>query len=110
MIFTTTEKKLGVYTDKNYRLVSCCSEHIVFSYARKGNGMAIHFASDKKGLRLVKRSINSFCEWIFNHYKWCEVIFAAIRKERESIIRIVLKCGFVYLADDSKHHIYARYK
>jgi len=99
---------LGVYHDDNYRVVSSIDKHIVFSYAQKGKAMTIHLASDKIGLRNVKPAINSFCQWLFERYKGCKMIFAIISKELKSMIRIVKKCNFKYLTDNSKHFVYVR--
>lgn len=102
---------LGVYHDENYRLVQCCGGHITFSYSQKGDAaMTAHFAADKIGLINVKEAINRFCLWIFKHYIWCRMIFAVIDMNKQSVVRLVKKCGFEYLIDDSKHHIYVRYR
>ena len=109
MIFTELKgDDLGVYHDDNYQIVECLNGHIVFSYAKKGKAMTAHIASDKIGLRYVKPAINSFCEWIFNVYDWCEMIFAVMDKELKSMTRIVKKCGFNYLTDNHEHTVYAR--
>ncbi len=109
MNFTPTTNCLGVDHDNNYRMVSCCDGHITFSYASKGKAMTIHFASDKIGLRYVRESIDSFCKWLFKNYD-IKMIFGAIDKNRESIMKMIEKIEFVYLADDSKHHIFVRNK
>ena len=111
MIFTKLKNNdLGVYHDENYRMVECCEGHIVFSFAKKGKAMTAHIASDKIGLRNIKQAINSFCLWLFQQYRECKMIYAAIAKELKSMMRIVIKCGFDYLIDDSKHRIYVRAK
>ena len=99
---------LGVFRNDNYRLVQCMDGHIVFSFAQKGKAMTAHIASDKKGLRYIKPAINSFCQLIFNSYNDIKMIFAAIGKDLQSMMRIVKKCGFVYIASDNKHDIYMR--
>ena len=104
-----TGNDLGVYHDKNFRLVECFNGHIVFSYAAKGQAMTAHFAADKKGLRKIKEAINGFCDWLFASYG-CRFIYAAIGKDNKSIMRTVEKCGFNYLVDDTKHNIYVRDK
>lgn len=109
MNFTPTNNCNGVYHDKNYRMVSCCDGHITFSYAAKGKAMTVHFASDKIGLRYVKRCSDSFCKWLFDNYD-IKMIFAAIAKDKESIMRMVERISFAYLADDSKHNIFVRNK
>lgn len=99
---------LGVYHDDNYRMVECYDGHIVFSFAQKGKAMTAHIASDKIGLRSIKAAIVYFCQWLFGQYEWCRFIYAAIAKELKSMMRIVVKCAFIYLSDDSKHCIYSR--
>lgn len=79
---------------------------VVFSYARQGNGITAHFAAGKESLREVKTAINDFCEWALWAYDWCEMIFAIIGKE--SIERIVKKCGFKYLTPADQYQVYMR--
>ena len=109
MIFDSLKgNDLGVYHDDNYRMVECYEGHIVFSFAKKGNAMTAHLASDKIGLRNIKQAIDSFCQWLFKEYEWCKMIFAVINKNRKSVMRIVKKCDFDYLIDDNRHSVYAR--
>jgi len=98
---------LGVYHDKNYRLVECFNGHIVFSYAQKGEAMSAHFAADKKGIKNIKDAINAFCEWIFNLYK-CKYIFAVIDRSLKSVVNLVKKLNFKYLTENSNHVVYVR--
>jgi hypothetical protein len=70
--------------------------------------MDAHFAADKDNLRYIKTAINEFCDWVFNNYKWCTLIFAVISKP--SVERIVRKCGFKYLTHDQDKIIYIKVK
>lgn len=81
---------------------------VIFSFARRGQGMSAHFSSDKKGLRHIKAAINDFCVWIFENYRWCRMIFAMITKP--SVERLVKKCLFTYLARQNDIRIYVRLK
>ncbi len=99
---------LGVTRDENYRVCEWAEngKRVVFSYARKGNGIAAHFACGKDSLRSVKTAINAFCDWAFWAYDWCRMIFAFIAVP--SVERIVQKCGFHKLADVDKGVVYVR--
>ena len=79
---------------------------IIFSFSRRGNSIAAHFASNKEGLRHIKTAINDFCLWAFNSFKWCTMILAQIKKP--SVVRIVRKCNFFYVADIDGLEIYSR--
>ncbi len=106
-LFTATDNPRGVFNNENYRIVNCYDGHITFSYASKGKAMTVHFSSDRAGLRKIKEMSDLFCQWLFNNYD-CPVIFAAVAKHRTSIMMMVSKIGFVYIADDSKHCIFMR--
>jgi len=110
MIFTELQgEDLGVYRDKNCRLVQCFNGHIVFSYAQKGKGMNCHLASDKTGLRYLKLAVNSFCSWIFANYD-VDFIYGIVKNHKQSVMRLIQKCNFNHLTDDGDQIIYVRHK
>lgn len=79
---------------------------IVFSFARLGNGMTIHFGCKFQSVRFLKDAINEFCEWLFYAYEWCEMIFGLIG--RPSIERLLKKCNFQFLTTRTPFEIYVR--
>ena len=109
VIFTPiTQTDLPVFRNKNYRMVECCNGHVVFSFAQKGNALTIHFASDKIGLRRVKKALNAFCTMLFQSYEWLEMIYGIIDKDKSGVQKVARKCGFAHCADDASHNIYVR--
>jgi len=105
--FTETTECNGVYHDQNYRMVSSRNGDITFSYARKGQAMTVHFASNTKGLRYVKIEFNRFCKWLFDKYH-CALIYGIVDKKKPGVMRLIQKVGFVYLTDDNRSKIFVR--
>ena len=98
---------LGVCRSDNHALYEWNGKgKVVFSATALGKGLSIHFAAEKKSLREIKPAINEFCKWAFKTFE-CRMIFGEI--SRESIARIVKKCGFVPILDCDEGVIYVRY-
>lgn len=107
MTFIKTLDPCNVAHNENYQLCKWKGDgNIVFSYAKRGKAINANFSSDKKGLRHIKTAINEFCCTVFNQYEWCKMIFAMINKD--SVVRLVKKCGFVKLLDFCHGVIYVR--
>lgn len=96
---------LGVARNENHRLYDW-NGRVVFSATMMGEGLSCHFAASSEGLREIKPAIDEFCTWAFKVFE-CKVIFAMIT--RESVVRLVKKCGFSHLLDCEEGVIYARY-
>lgn len=79
---------------------------VLFSVTKKGSAASCHFASDKKGLRLIRRAIDEFCAFVFSNLNWCKMIIAAINKP--SVCRIVEKVGFFHIGNAENCKIYIR--
>jgi len=99
---------LPIFHNENYRLLSCYNGHIVFSYAQKGNALTIHFASDKIGLRRVRKAANAICKMLFSGYDWLEMIYAVIEKDKSGVKKIARRCGFNECGHDKGHDIFVR--
>ena len=104
MITTLDGPTHGVACNENHALYQC--GNVVFSATMMGAGLSCHFASTREGLREVKPAIDEFCAWAFKVFG-CKVIFAMIAKQ--SVVRVVKKCGFSHLLDCDEGVIYARY-
>lgn len=94
----------GVARNDNHALYQCGK--VVFSATMMGHGLSCHFAAGREGMREIKPAIDEFCTWAFKVFD-CKVIFAMITKE--SVVRLVKKCGFSHLLDCDEGVIYARY-
>jgi citrate lyase synthetase len=71
---------------------------IVFSVARQGNACSCHFAcGNKKSIKKLRKAIDRFCNLMFRKHGWCKFIFAKVKKD--SVGRLVKKCGFTPVAD-----------
>ncbi len=97
---------LGVLRNENYRVVQTIDGDITFSYTKQGDGMTLHLASSKAGLKRLRETLNAFSVWLFDNYD-CKCLFGVIKKP--SIERIAKKCGYKHIADDEiMNKIYVR--
>jgi hypothetical protein len=81
---------------------------VYFSVAQKGYAMTAHFSSDKAGLRRLKTAIPLFCNYIFKHFNWCQMIFAIIGPR--SIARLCEQCNFEHLLTNDRATVMVRYR
>ena len=99
---------MGLPTNENHLNFLWC-EHgckVLFSVSRQGNAASCHFASDKAGMKKIKRGIKDFCEFVFDIFPWCELIFAKV--EVKKVKSIIKDCGFVkILGSNTNKSIYA---
>lgn len=95
-------------SDNNYvvRWQGDNESKILFSFAKRGNAISAHFASDKKGLRYLKEAIDDFCNWAFFVFSWCTMVLAFVNKP--SVGRLITKCGFNEIATHKQSIIYMR--
>lgn len=68
------------------------NDEVYFSATKHGEALSIHIAADRRGKRGLRRALNEFCEWLFQHYAWCKVIIGMVGPQ--SIVNLGLKCGF----------------
>lgn len=104
------EDLLGLPHDGNYLIYRYNSPHcrIYFSVAQKGSAMTAHFSSDQQGLRQLKTAIPLFCDYIFNNFKWCRMIFAITGPR--SIVRLCERCNFEHLLINDNVKVMVRYR
>lgn len=80
---------------------------ILFSCAEKQDGLSCHFASDKKGLRLLKKAINEWCDFVFSSTDYTKILAVT---GKESINRLIKKCGFIEVIKGDSAWLYWRVK
>ena len=58
---------MGLEANENYLVFRWMNSDckILFSVSRRGDAASCHFASDPKGLRLVKQAIDDFTDFVF---------------------------------------------
>lgn len=79
---------------------------VLFSVTRRGDAASCHIASDKAGLRLLKKAIEEWCLYVFWLWDWCKMITAQIA--RPSIRRLVECCGFEHWFSSDGLEVYKR--
>lgn len=66
--------------------------HVLFSVGELGQGVSIHFTSDKAGMKKIVQAIEEFINFVFYLFDRCEYIIAKIKlKKVEEIAKL---CGF----------------
>lgn len=81
---------------------------ILFSCSQQGEAISMHLASNKKGLRYLKKAIDEFVQFVFWAFDWCKMVLG--KTDIPSIGRIALKTGFELVAENSKGAVYMRLK
>ena len=99
---------MGLTTTKNHIVFRWNRDDckVLFSAARQGNAMSIHFASDSSGVKHVKKALDMFCVSLFLSFPWCTMILGNV--SRPSVGRMIQKIGFHPFADCEKGQIYMR--
>jgi len=97
---------LGVVKTKKHVLMQWTDgiHRVVCSATRHGDALSCHFAASKDSLRYIKQAINEFTPWAFNVCPWCKMIIANIK--RQSVKRVVEKCGFELFAYFDENSLY----
>lgn len=98
---------LGVFRTPHTREIEWTGPgKIVFAYSQRGNALNVHLASDKTGLKYLKRALNTFCEWGFFMYPSTTMVLGMIKCD--SVARLAKKCGFTHLFDQDGLQVYMR--
>ena len=79
---------------------------VLFSVSRRGDAASCHFASDKMGLRHLKKAIDSFVLFVFWLFDWCTMALAQVK--RSSVGRLIEKVGFMPVTTVDDITVYAR--
>ena len=93
----------GLAINSNHRVYEWSNNGytVYFSATSHGDAMSIHLAANKESRRCLRMAVNEFCDYIFDQFKWCDVILGAIVPA--SVVNLAKKCGFTYLADVEIH-------
>ena len=79
---------------------------VLFSVSRRGHSASCHFASNKSGLKYLKKAIDEFVQFVFWLFDWCRMVLAQV--DRPSVGRLIEKVGFEPIADCEEGTIYMR--
>jgi len=101
---------MGILTNENYLVFRWMENHckVLFSVTQRGKGAICHMASDKAGLRDLKRAINEFADFLYWLFEWCEVIVAPT--SLNSAKKMLLGCGFKYAWKEGETFVCIRRK
>ena len=98
---------MGLYVDENHLVFRWHGPgKILFSVSRRGNAASCHFASNKQGLRYIKKAVDEFVEFVFWLFDWCTMVLAQV--SRKSVGRLIEKVGFEPFATSGEYTIYMR--
>ena len=103
MLDLSAPREAGLVINSNHRVYEWSKNgyRVYFSATRHGDAMSIHLAANRESRRCLRIAVNDFCDYIFDQFKWCEVILGAIVPA--SVVNLAKKCGFTYLADVEIH-------
>lgn len=100
---------MGLYTDENHLVFRWSGPgKILFSVSRRGDAASCHFASDKAGLRHLKKAIDQFVDFVFGLFDWCTMVIAQVKSG--SVGRLIKKVGFSAFAKGTEYTFYMRTK
>ncbi len=93
----------GLAINSNHRVYEWSNNgySVYFSATSHGDAIAIHLAASRDNRRCLRLAVNEFCGYIFDQFKWCDVILGAIVSA--SVVNLANKCGFAYLTDVEIH-------
>ncbi len=78
---------------------------ILFSVAKRGHAVLVHFASNAQGLRYVKIACRRFMDFVLWLFPWCKMILACVN--RNSVERLVKKLGYKPVTTLKNGRLYA---
>lgn len=100
---------MGLCTNENHLVFRWHGPgKILFSVSRRGNAASCHFASNKNGLRYIKKAVDEFVEFVFWLFDWCTMVVAQVTKD--SVGRLIEKVGFMPVTSTDEIKVYARVK
>ena len=98
---------MGLPTNENHLVFRRIGQgKILFSVTQMGKAASCHFASDKKGLRHLRKACDDFVKFCFFLFPWCKMCIAHVIPK--SIGRLIMKIGFLHLGESSQGTVYVR--
>nr|WP_294975016.1 hypothetical protein [uncultured Pseudomonas sp.] len=98
----------GLYWEPKYQVWRWTKGRIYASLTREEDAIFCHFSAAPSSVRDMKEAVNDFCALAFELLPWCTMIMGCIK--RDSVVRLVKKCGFVHVIDHKDLKIYVRYR
>lgn len=78
------------------------------SMTRREDAIFCHFSAKPEALRSLKKATNELVALLFELNPWCQVVMGSIT--RDSVARLMEKCGFEHVIDHEYFKVYARYR
>lgn len=78
------------------------------SMTRREDAIFCHFSAKPEALRHLKKATNELVALLFELNPWCKVVMGSIT--RDSVARLMEKCGFEHVIDHEYLKVYARYR
>lgn len=102
------EEMNGLWWEEDHQVWRWLDGEIYVSMTRRENTVFCHFSAKGASVRRLKDAIDEFCELVFGLMDWCMAVMACIK--RDSVERLVKRCGFVHVVDHKYIKVYARYR
>lgn len=100
---------MGLCADKDHMVFRWKGPgKVLFSVTQIDEAVSCHFASDKIGLRHLKKACDDFVNFCFYLFPWCKMVIACVAVS--SVGRMIQKIGFVPFAkaDDAIFYMKAK--
>lgn len=102
------EEVNGLWRSEGYEVWRWLEGYIYVSLVRQEDVLFCHFSADRASVRLLKQAIDEFCATVFDLMPWCKAVMACIK--RDSVTKLVKRCGFTHVIDHNYLKVYARYR
>lgn len=98
----------GLWWSPGYQVWRWLDGDIYASMTREDDVVFCHFSAWGASVRRLDAAIMEFCDLVFEMMPWCKAVMACIK--RDSVARLVKRCGFRHVIDYNYLKVYARYR
>lgn len=97
-----------LYWEPDHQVWRWMESEVYVSMTRRENAIFCHFSATPEALRHLKKATNELVSLLFELNPWCQVVMGSIK--RDSVARLMEKCGFEHVINHEYLKVYARYR
>lgn len=97
-----------LYWQPDHQVWRWMESEVYVSMTRRDNAIFCHFSAAPEALRHLKKATNELVSLLFELNPWCQVVMGSIK--RDSVARLMEKCGFEHVINHEYLKVYARYR
>jgi hypothetical protein len=72
---------------------------VVFSAVRRGGAIVTHVGCKKENMRNLRKACQCYIKHMLNTFEWCRMVVATVDLQRQSVINLCRKLGFIDTGD-----------